>query len=1183
MKNKFRKALLLGIAAIMLVSLLGAFAVSAAGAQSSEYSPTEKEFDHGVYFSKTATYTLSNALNALPYTVEAELLLPKTVGGRAGVIFGNFRDSANACMSFEVLDGGKPRLYATSGTNTTHDVTFENVDIRSDDYIKLAFTIDPKAGTASCYINGVHKQTVNFTYEGVLSNPPTLPYLVGGDQRGNNERYFQGKIRTIAVYSDTRSADEIAAGTNLNDENLLVAYDLRNGVQNLSRLGSTYDLISTSPEQTWLADGALSFVSNNSYKVAKAFDSKVLTYEAVIWIPKSTNDGTRVGVLFGNYAASTYSTNLEFKDKASPRLYFEGPGGTLYDFHFTDVDARSDEWTHLAITLDTSTGTAKCYINGECKQTITKGTIVIADATYSTPFCLGADTRGANGYYFRGAVKSLAVFDDVRTKDEIKADMAQLSSNTEGLLALYEFGNETGRSDVTGNGYHIYYKGESIPQEPTPDEPENPGTTPDPDEPDNPGTTPDEPQGPTVVFNGMEFTSNDVAIVQKPFPLTTDGVTFEAVIQLSKEHTDRGGVILGNYVDGNNGYISFEIHKNGNPRLTFTNPNNVYHTFNFIFESVDVRGAEPVHLAISLDKVSGAVVCYVNGIPVESAGSSSITFASDVNNHKMVVGNDIRSGGAQSFKGKIGSVALYNDVRKPEEIAADYAQLDYNDASLVLAYDLVDAVKGEEIIDLSPNGNNAKFGTRAMADTKSWITDKAPVTDYLYSFAVVGDTQIITQSYSDKLSCIYDWIIANKDDKKIGYVFGLGDITNGNSGKEWQTATEQIYKLAGVIPYSVVRGNHDGLTQFNNAFSTESYIAQFDGFFKEGDATNSYRFFEIEGAKYLLITLDYGAHDDVLNWAGDIIESNPDKKVIITTHAYLYRDGTTLGQNDVCPPATSGGYNNGDDMWDKLISQYENIFLVMSGHDPTKNVVVTQTEGVNGNIVTQILTDHQGVDSGTVPTGMVTMLYFKADGSIEVETYSTIQESFYLEDNQFVIEKTEHKYTQNPVYSYANGYANAGTCTLSCECGKTKTVQIPAVIEFVGYSIKENGKALCAGYTVNNDLLEACEQYADKEFVYGVVACASSNLVNKDNKPVNADGSSAEVNKGTLLNEQVTTVRNGICVILRADDWSKYAQSELILCAYVIEDERVSYICSDTPSESALSITYEHILNGEAA
>jgi len=76
------------------------------------------------------------------------------------------------------------------------------------------------------------------------------------------------------------------------------------------------------------------------------------------------------------------------------------------------------------------------------------------------------------------------------------------------------------------------------------------------------------------------------------------------------------------------------------------------------------------------------------------------------------------------------------------------------------------------------------------------ISDKEPVKDYAYAFVVVGDTQVLCYRDSikgtDYMSQIYDWIIENKEEKKIEYVFGLGDITDNSTVKEWEIAKEPI-------------------------------------------------------------------------------------------------------------------------------------------------------------------------------------------------------------------------------------------------------------------------------------------------------------------------------------------------------------------------------------------------------
>ena len=495
---------------------------------------------------------------------------------------------------------------------------------------------------------------------------------------------------------------------------------------------------------------------------------------------------------------------------------------------------------------------------------------------------------------------------------------------------------------------------------------------------------------------GMSVEANDKYPINKVFEKAP--LTYEAWISLPKD-AGRAGVIIGNYA-GSTACANFEITTNGRPRLyviEFSSGEKTVH--DITFKEIDVRKDEMVHVAIVHDPEKSNTYCYVNG-ELKSTIAGVLNISQEVCQYTYMLAGDRRGGNGQYFKGNIGEVALYSDVRSAEEIKADMNKIDSSDSELLVWYDTFEQV-GDRIEDLSGNGYT-------VTRTVKWVENKAPVTDYAYSFCVVGDTQVVAKNYPDKLSCIYDWIIENKDEKKIEFVFGLGDITDKNTDAEWTAAKEQISKMNGVLPYSLIRGNHDGTAKLNEYFAKPEYMSQFGGFYEPNRIDNSWRTFSVCGNDYLLITLDYGASDTLLNWAAGIIEKHPEHKVIITTHAYLFRDGTTLDVNDVCPPNASGSNdgarNNGDQMWDKLISKYENIFLVLSGHDPCENVIATQTKGVHGNTVTQMLIDPQGVDSAEGATGMVAMLYFSNDGkTLTVEQYSTVHGKHYMNTSQFAL------------------------------------------------------------------------------------------------------------------------------------------------------------------------------------
>ena len=323
------------------------------------------------------------------------------------------------------------------------------------------------------------------------------------------------------------------------------------------------------------------------------------------------------------------------------------------------------------------------------------------------------------------------------------------------------------------------------------------------------------------------------------------------------------------------------------------------------------------------------------------------------------------------------------------------------------------------------------------------FTEKEPVTNYSYSFAVIPDTQIMVENDvvngQTNTAKLFDWIVANQEAKNIQFVFGLGDITDNNNEAEWTLAQAQHQKLMDAgIPYSAIRGNHDlswygkeegaenyTVDDYTNYIGTTAYRAQFGGFYSEDNVSNSWRTLQVGDMKYLLITLDYGANDAVLNWASGIIYQHPDHNVIITTHAYLFRDGTTLDDGDLVPPSTTGGVNDGDDMWEKLVSKHENIVLVMSGHDPQENIIVNRSTGDNGNTVTAMLIDAQDVEAQEGSMGMVALLHFSPDGkTVQVEYYSTAKEKYFKSENQFTLELNVVEEAEGGAVAATGAYTN---------------------------------------------------------------------------------------------------------------------------------------------------------------
>ncbi|MBQ3927412.1 MAG: metallophosphoesterase [Clostridia bacterium] len=717
------------------------------------------------------------------------------------------------------------------------------------------------------------------------------------------------------------------------------------------------------------SEGAV-FTAADCYRTSDALPAFPHTWE--VWVKVDTNaSSSRLGVLIGNYGASTAAVNLEIREKGNPYIYWCNEKGKTTIANFSNVDLRTGRWLHLAVTADS--GTARCYIDGELKQTLSLSFEPQQDQNMGA-LCLGGDFRSGNVQYLKSAVLgSVAIFQDVRTAEEIQSDMDDPDYESDGILGAWDL-SQSGKErlkDLSNRGHALDYLNSADPSK-------------------NEYSTPveDDPEG------GMAFRQETLYTVSGV--LADTPLTYEATVWFPKtlDPSLRGGIILGNY-PRIPPYINFEVTSNGAPRLYWVDTESKTH--NYVFNKVNLYSGVRTHVAITVDEETDEVRCYTNGVLRQTLALEPYSSVSMKAN--LALGGDYRSDNVCAFRGRIFDVALYADVRTEDEIRSDCNDPGADD--LLLRYDLRDVddpeAEPDQVRDLSPYGLHA-----VCTHPVTWMQTHELQEDYAYSFVFLGDTQIMNEQYPEGFVGIYDWILENADQKKIRYVLGLGDITNRDLNEEWERARTQFNRLSEAgLEYSLVRGNHDTSSNFNRTFNNRDYTWLFEGQY-DNKIENTWRIVEAGKNKYLIFTLDYGPSDEMMEWAGSVIDDHPDCQVIITTHCYLFRDGTTLDQNDVCPPATTGGHNNGDDMWDKFISQYDQIVLVVNGHDPSDEVVLAQTKGIYGNTVSQLLIDPQGTDASLKGTGMVTILYFSEDGRhVQVETYSTVKGQYYLDRNQF--------------------------------------------------------------------------------------------------------------------------------------------------------------------------------------
>jgi len=532
----------------------------------------------GQTFSTTKSLQSALDVESTPMTLEATLQLGKNVADRGGVIVGNYSEKSKNRMNLEVYTFGRVRLFFTKeGQNFEH---IFNTDIRSDEAVNLAVTIE---GTvAKLYLNSVLKETATLA--------DTVPEIegrmfIGGDMRGGNYQYFRGTIYSVHLFDHARNDEELK-------RDMVAVFPDGYGVL------ATRNFTNTAV----LENVGTAFTADSAHEIG-TLSTSPKTIEATVNM--SANFTGRAGVIVGNYKEGCDSVlNLEVNNNGRLRLYTLAEDKTPIDCIFTP-DIRGMGKVHIALTIDGNKVTL--YLNGEATDTKTLGK---TPAGSTDSFMVGGDNRNGNTQFFKGYISNVNIFADVRTADEIIADMTSVATD-ENLLYSHTF------------------------------------TSVDADAPLD-----------TVRPAGTTFTADsDVAT-----ELAGSPNTIEATIKLDKALATRGGVIVGNYSDTAKNVISLEAYNYGKLRIYLANNGK---TASHVFAS-DIRSDSAVHIAVTFEGTTAKL--YLNSVLAETA---TLAVAPPQNITSLKIGGDYRGGNSQYFKGKIYSVGLFEDARSAEEISAD--------------------------------------------------------------------------------------------------------------------------------------------------------------------------------------------------------------------------------------------------------------------------------------------------------------------------------------------------------------------------------------------------------------------------------------------------------------------------------------------------------------------------------
>ena len=393
-------------------------------------------------------------------------LIHKTYGGEFAIVL-----EPNKKLNF--YHGNAGYDVAGSSAGIYEDVTATGTGFIENVWSHIAVVRNTTDGTVKWYINGVLKNTENYTITNIVTSTSNV-WL------GNGSSYqYTGDMDEVRIWSEARSQADIAQymneeldgqETNLKayydfnsslDENVVDASVYENnglfGLENQANTGEHYptrvDNISDSDHYPSLSfDGVKDYVYIPN---SNAFDiSNNLTIEA--WIKPNTVSGQHMIVSkqwCGGDQNGYYFTVID----GQLRWYWDNDGNCTNGAGGYESDASvvvANQWQHVAVV---HTGTSvQLYLNGQLIDGHKYGGSYTSININTEGIRIGAykSTGGGLNNFFKGEIDDVRIWSESRTGNEIAQYMnTELKGYETNLSGYYNFNNSTNQTVVDASIY----------------------------------------------------------------------------------------------------------------------------------------------------------------------------------------------------------------------------------------------------------------------------------------------------------------------------------------------------------------------------------------------------------------------------------------------------------------------------------------------------------------------------------------------------------------------------------------------------------------------------------------------------------------------------------------------------------------------------------------------------------
>ena len=239
-----------------------------------------------------------------------------------------------------------------------------------------------------------------------------------------------------------------------------------------------------------------------------------------------------------------------------------------------------------------------------------------------------------------------------------------------------------------------------------------------------------------------------------------------------------------------------------------------------------------------------------------------------------------------------------------------------------------------------------------------------------WTLMVIPDTQGYAENWLpeypyERMRQTFKWIADISDQLNIKVVQHVGDMVETNNTKEWNRVVECFTYLKDKgIPAIPCGGNHESYdnppySMMNQNFKLSEY-QQYPwwGGHKNG-IENTYQLFNFGKERYLFLTLEFQPGlGPIVDWARDVVDAHPDRKVIFTSH-----------------------WNNDQTHYKQIIGVKPNVIMSLAGH----KCIYEHYVGPNGS--------HSFVQNYQNNEGKMNIRYYKfkpLEDKVEWFTYSPV-------------------------------------------------------------------------------------------------------------------------------------------------------------------------------------------------